>query len=94
MYYQGQGDGAEAARFDSGRVLLTLRVDGAGMTVMKLKTRVWHGYYHEKGETVTPYTAPQGLYYSDITDQHGCRNLWVIDKFGNLMNVWECEVSV
>lgn len=60
---------------------------------MKLKTSVWHGYYHEKGETVTPFPAPQGLDYPDITDQHGCKNLWVIDKVGNLMNVWECEVS-
>lgn len=33
MHYQGQGDGAEAARFDSGRVLLTLRVDGIGMNL-------------------------------------------------------------
>lgn len=93
MYYQGDGDGAEAARFDSGRLLLALRVDGAGMTVKKLKTRVWHGYYHEKGETVTPIPAPQGVDCSDIIDQHGCKNFWVIDKGGNLMNVWECEVS-
>lgn len=60
---------------------------------MKLKTNVWHGYYHEKGETVTPFLAPRELDYSDVTDQHGCKNFWVIDEVGNLVNVWECEVT-
>ena len=59
---------------------------------MKLKTRVWHGYYREQGETVTPCPAPSGVVADDITDQHGCQNFWVTDSHGNLMNVWECEV--
>jgi len=60
---------------------------------MKLKTRVWHGYYREKGETVAPCPAPKGLPYREpVTDSHGCKNFWVNDSHGNLMNVWECEV--
>jgi hypothetical protein len=60
---------------------------------MKLKTRVWHGYYREKGETVAPCLAPKGYVDHKTTDDHGCKNFWVTDSHGNLMNVWECEVT-
>jgi len=60
---------------------------------MKLKTRVWHGYYREKGETVIPCLAPHGLVAKDTTDDHGCGHFWVTDTDGRLMNVWECEVE-
>jgi hypothetical protein len=62
--------------------------------LMKLKTRVWHGYYREKGETVTPCPAPQGWVDHNTTDDHGCGNFWVTDPNGELMNVWECEVEL
>lgn len=63
------------------------------MTAMKLKTDVWHGYFREKGQTVTLCPAPNGVATEHITDQHGCKNFWVTDSRGNLMNVWECEVQ-
>jgi hypothetical protein len=60
---------------------------------MKLKQRVWHGYYREKGEPVVPCLAPHGLVTKAVTDDHGCGTFWVTDGQGRLMNVWECEVE-
>ena len=60
---------------------------------MKLKQRVWHGFYREKGEIVVPCLAPHGLVNKGVTDEHGCGTFWVIDSNGRLMNVWECEVE-
>jgi len=56
---------------------------------MKLNQRVWHGYYREKGEEITPDNRKP----SDIKDEHGCGNRWVRDSRGDLMNIWECEVK-
>jgi hypothetical protein len=28
-----------------------------------------------------------------IKDACGCKNFWVLDSSGQLMNVWECEVT-
>jgi len=56
---------------------------------MKLNQRIWHGYYREKGEEITPDNRKP----SDIKDEHGCSNKWVRDSRGDLMNVWECEIE-
>ena len=56
---------------------------------MKLNQRVWHGYYREEGEEITPDKREA----SDTRDGHGCPNKWVRDSKGALMNVWQCEVS-
>jgi hypothetical protein len=56
---------------------------------MKLTQRVWHGYYREKGEEITPISTPS----SEITDSHGCSNFWAIDNLGNRLNLWFCEVD-
>lgn len=56
---------------------------------MKLNQRVWHGYYREEGEEITPDKRKA----SDTRDGHGCPNKWVRDSKGALMNVWQCEVS-
>ncbi len=56
---------------------------------MKLNKQVWHGYTREAGETVT--FACEGE--ATVTDSHGCASLWVRDSRGDLLNVWNCEVS-
>ena len=56
---------------------------------MKLNQRVWHGYYREEGEEVTPIQPP----VDDVTDSHGCPNFWAIDSKGKRLNLWLCEVS-
>jgi len=56
---------------------------------MKLNQRVWHGYYREEGEEVTPTQHP----VDDVTDSHGCPNFWAIDSKGKRLNLWLCEVE-
>jgi hypothetical protein len=56
---------------------------------MKLNKQVWHGYTREAGETVI--FAGEGE--ATVTDSHGCASLWVRDSRGDLMSVWNCEVS-
>ncbi len=56
---------------------------------MKLNKQVWHGYTREAGETVT--FACEGE--ATVTDSHGCASLWVRDSRGDLLSVWNCEVS-
>jgi hypothetical protein len=57
---------------------------------MKLIKDTWHGYTRLAGEIVTP---DQRGSDSTITDEHGCGNKWVRDSRGDLMNVWNCEVT-
>jgi hypothetical protein len=56
---------------------------------VKLNQRVWHGYYREEGEEITPDKREA----SDTRDGHGCLNKWARDSRGHLINVWQCEVS-
>lgn len=57
---------------------------------MRLARDVWHGYTRPAGELITLDIRRDD---SRITDEHGCNSLWVRDSAGNLMNVWNCEVS-
>lgn len=56
---------------------------------MRLIKRTWHGYFREIGEQLTL----EGRESSDTRDGHGCKNIWVRDSHGHLMNVWNCEVA-
>ena len=56
---------------------------------MRLTKQVWHGYTREAGESVT--FAGEGE--ATVTDSHGCVSLWVRDSRGDLLSVWNCEVS-
>lgn len=75
----------------------------AGVVTMRLKTDVWHGYTRKAGTYVKhivkagalvtildPHDAPD---VALVTDHHGCRPVWVTDTEGNLLEVWECELS-
>ena len=57
---------------------------------MRLNKNVWHGYTRSAGELVTPDSS--GIDTS-AKDEHGCASQWVRDSKGQLMNVWNCEVS-
>ena len=57
---------------------------------MKLNQKVWHGYTREAGEVVIPDSRKAN---STTTDEHGCVSLWVRDSRGDLLSVWNCEVS-
>ena len=56
---------------------------------MKLNKQVWHGYTREAGEVVT--FAGKGE--ATVTDSHGCTSQWVRDSRGDLLSVWDCEVT-
>ena len=56
---------------------------------MELNQRVWHGYYREAGEQVTPDARGKD---GTIKDAHGCISQWVRDSKGHLMSVWDCEL--
>jgi hypothetical protein len=57
---------------------------------MKLTADIWHGYTRKAGEIVTPDNKGAD---PTTTDAHGCASLWVRDSRGDLLNVWNCEVS-
>jgi hypothetical protein len=57
---------------------------------MQLTRDTWHGFTRKAGEIVTPDKRGRD---SIVTDGHGCGNQWVRDSAGQLMNVWDCEVT-